>query len=287
MACYHPIPAHQDRTGGPVRLWPPVGTATLNLPCGRCLGCATDLATDWAHRAELEVSQWDHNCFLTLTYDDEHLPDHGHLRPKHVTDFLKRLRRRLDRPGAAIAWNGTTKPRYLYSGEYGETTLRPHYHLLLFNTAFTDRYRVGKNLWESPQVSKLWKKGGHRLGELTGASANYVAQYSLKKLVTPEERHDENGEIYRRPFIRMSLKPPIGEKWTEKYKQDLQQGYLIRDARKKRIPRGMKKQLAKIDPLLAEQAAYAAQQHTRTKHDLTAAEKIHESKNALFTSRPL
>lgn len=287
MACYHPIPAWQHPTGGPLKLWPPVGTATLKIPCGTCLGCVTDHATQWAHRAELEATAWAHNCFLTLTYDDEHLPENGHLRPKHVTDFLKRLRRRLDRPGAAIAWDPISKPRYLYSGEYGEKTLRPHYHILLFNAAPTDAHRVGKGLWESPQITKLWQKGGHRIGELTGASANYVAQYTLKKLVTPVDEHDENGEVYKPPFIRMSLKPPLGQKWTEKYKEDLQHGYLIRNARKNKIPRAMMKQLTKLDPQLADTAAQAAQQHKHKHQDLQAAEKIHQAKNALFNNRPL
>jgi len=250
------------------------------------LGCRQDLATDWAHRAQLEVTNWTHNCFLTLTYDDEHLPEEGHLRPRHLQTFLKRLRRGFDRQDPAIASTG--KIRYIASGEYGDKTKRPHFHLLLFNCDFHDKKPVAKTLWESAALKKYWKHGGHRLGELTGASANYVAQYSLKKMATPEGvRHDQWGEVYKAPFMRMSLKPPIGEAWTAKYKTDLGQGYLIRDARKKRIPRGIKKQLEKLDPQLAEQATYNAGKHTRAKHDLKAAETIHESKNALFHRRTL
>lgn len=287
MACYHPIPAYQDRQGQKPRLWPPVGTANLQLPCGSCLGCRTDLATDWAHRAQLEVTQWEHNSFVTLTYDNAHLPEHGHLRPTDLQKFIKRLRRAKDRQEVGLQTAPTGPIRYLASGEYGDRTQRPHFHLLLFNCDFADKYQTAKNLYESPTLAKYWKKGGHKIGHLTGASANYVAQYSLKKLALPVERHDENGEVYHPPFIRMSCKPPIGEHWTRQFKTDLQHGYLIRDARKKRIPRGIKKQLAKIDPSLAEQAAQAAQLHTRTRHDLRAAETIHESKNALFHARPL
>lgn len=317
MACYHPIPAKQDAHGAPVQLWPPVGSATLELPCGTCLGCRQDLATQWAHRAQLEASLYANNCFLTLTYDDEtdhrgrpHLPEGGHLRPKDLQRFLKRLRRGLDRQTPTIAsapitttfekrlkkgYQGPrqlvtrTQPRvrFLACGEYGDRTDRPHFHLLLFNCDFTDKKRVAKNLYESDTLKKFWKKGAHRLGELSGASANYVAQYSLKKLVTQDDRHDEYGELYHPPFIRMSLKPPIGYQWLEQYKADLQHGYLIRNARKQKIPRGIRKQLAKLDPQLAEQAAYAAQAHIKTKHDLRAAEIIHHSKNQLFHSRTL
>jgi len=288
MACYHPIPAYQDAQGAPVKLWPPVGTATLELPCGTCLGCRTDLATQWAHRAQLEASEWTHNCFLTLTYDDDHLPEEGHLRPEDLQRFIKRLRRAVDRNNPQIRTELPQGIRYLASGEYGETSQRPHFHLLLFNCGFADQKRVGKDLYESETLKQIWRKGTHRLGQLTGASANYVAQYSLKKLASPGGvRCDQHGEIYRPPFIRMSLKPAIGTRWTEKYKTDLQHGYLINDARKKKIPRGIKKQLAKIDPMLAEQATQAAQRHTKIKHDLRAAEEIHHSKNKLFHARPL
>lgn len=287
MACYHPIPAFQDRPGSPVKLWPPVGTATLTLPCGTCLGCRQDLATDWAHRAQLEASHWQYNSFLTLTYDDANLPEYGHLRPQDLTRFIKRLRRGIDRGDPGIGTQLPEGVRYLASGEYGETSQRPHFHLLLFNCRFTDQKRVGTSLYESETLHKYWKLGGHRLGELTGASANYVAQYSLKKLVTQGERHDENGEAYRPPFIRMSLKPPIGQKWTETNKLDLQHGYLVHNARKNRIPRGLKKQLAKLDPILAETATVQAQQHKHTRHNLDAAERIHRSKNALFHHRHL
>ena len=68
------------------------------------------------------------NCFVTLTYDDEHLPrPHrpGHwmpsLSPYHVTNFIKRLRRHYEIP-----------IRYFLAGEYGNDSQRPHYHLALF-----------------------------------------------------------------------------------------------------------------------------------------------------------
>lgn len=305
MACYRPIPAYQDRPGAPVTLWPPVGTATTNLPCGKCIGCRTDLATDWARRAEKEAAQWEHNVFVTLTYDDgqdkkgrPHLPEGGHLRPKDLQKFVKRIRRGVDREDPGIATELPAGIRYLASGEYGETTQRPHFHLLLFNCGFTDQKRVGADLYESATLAKYWKKGGHRIGALTGASANYVAQYSFKKLALPEgeyitdhngtefiPRHDQYGELYRAPFLRASTVPPIGFAWTAKHKEDLQHGYLVINGRKQRVPRAIKKQVAKLDPQLAEQITASAGRHTRTKHDLRAAEVIHEAHAALHHTR--
>ena len=306
MACYHPIPAHQDHHGGPVTLWPPVGTATVNLPCGNCLGCRTDRATLWARRAEHEASRWTNNSFLTLTYDNSGLPQGGHLDRRDLTLFLKRLRRANDRQTATIIslrtfrhttttdhagqehtrTTNTTGIRYLACGEYGDHTQRPHYHIILFNCGFSDARLVGKNLYESPTLAKLWTKGAHRLGEVSGASANYVAQYTLKKLAHREEP-DADGVIRPAPFIAVSLKPAIGARWLETYKTDLQHGYLVTDGKKGAIPRTYKRMLAKSDPQLAEQATERARQHKRTAHDKAAAERIHERRNQLARQRKL
>lgn len=305
----------QDRTGGPVRLWPPVGTATTQLPCGTCIGCRTDHATDWARRAVREAKSWENNCFITLTYDNTHLPYGGYLDPQALTDFVKRLRQGLHRRSPNILssydpaeWTAyrrakrtakeENKPlpprplsssvRYLACGEYGEENQRPHYHALLFNCAFTDLIPAGADLYESKALAKLWKLGNHKIGTLTGASANYVAQYALKKQVSQRGVvADADGVVVPGPFLRMSLKPAIGQPWTRKYKGDLRNGYLVEDGRKGRIPRAIKKQLAAIDPQLAEQASHNASLHTRTKHNLRAAEIIHLGKAQTSQHRPL
>ena len=44
------------------------------LPCGKCEYCRKQIADQWATRIELEAKEWDDVIFLTLTYDDEHIP---------------------------------------------------------------------------------------------------------------------------------------------------------------------------------------------------------------------
>lgn len=75
----------------------------------------------WTHRLLLEQLKHGDSCFLTLTYDEKHLPEGGSLVPKHAQDFLKRLRSKTN-----------LKLRYYLVGEYGEDTERPHYHVALF-----------------------------------------------------------------------------------------------------------------------------------------------------------
>lgn len=298
MACYHPIPAYQDTPGGPVKLWPQLGTATTKLPCGNCIGCKTDHAADWARRAVHEASQWDNKCFLTLTYDDDHLPRRGEdasLEGADLQKFLKRLRKVLEGnvrrgtpgPPPTIAHIPDGGLRYLACGEYGDKTKRPHFHALLFNCAFTDHKQVGTDLYESETLAKIWQEGGHKIGTVTGASANYIAQYTLKKMASRRVDNAGRRNKLAQPFLRASTKPPLGQEWLKKYKTDLQHGYLVTDGRKNRIPRATKKQLAKLDPQLAEQATYLAGNHTRTKHDLQAAEIIHHAKATITQRRNL
>lgn len=65
------------------------------LPCGRCIGCRLEQSRQWATRIMHEAQLHEHNSFVTLSYDDAHLPDGASLVLEHQQKFLKRLRRRL------------------------------------------------------------------------------------------------------------------------------------------------------------------------------------------------
>ena len=288
MPCYHPAPASWDRTAGHVTLWPPIGEANLQLPCGTCLGCRTKHASGWALRASHEASLHQHNCFLTLTYTDKELPADGQLQPQDLTNFLKRLRAHLARGHRALRTTPPARLRYLAAGEYGEQRARPHYHILLFNCGFADTYPVAKNLEESTFLSSCWPHGAHRLGQLTGASANYVAQYTLKK-IGGQTPHSADGVVLRPPFLRASLKPALGTAWLDRFHTDTLHGYLVTDGRRVSIPRTYKKQLKSKYPVLAETSEYRASAHARPSDParLRDAEIIHTNRQRLTNSRHL
>ena len=65
----------------------------IPLPCGKCLACKLSKAREWAVRCVLEASMYEENCFVTLTYDDEHLPTDHLVSRKAIQDFIKRLRK--------------------------------------------------------------------------------------------------------------------------------------------------------------------------------------------------
>lgn len=183
-----------------------------------------------------------HNTFVTLTYDDEHLPPEAHLDAPALQRFFKRLRKMASDRRGSLATDRRRNIRYFASGEYGEQNGRPHYHALIFNADFTDKYRVGqrkgKPLFESPTLSKLWPYGGHRIGEASVESAAYIAQYSLKKQGTWRGGLVDADGVWRPPpFLHMSKYPPIGTDWLAKYHEDLTHGYLVAGGRQRSIPR--------------------------------------------------
>lgn len=198
----------------------------MSVACGQCLGCRLDKSQMWAARIVHEAHEWDHNCFITLTYSDEHLPADGSLDKKHFQKFMKRLRKHF-RP---------KKIRYYHCGEYGGENDRPHYHACLFNLDFADKelWTVHNDnpLYTSPTLEKLWPFGFVTIGALTYQSAAYAARYCLKKITgnLADEHYkrfliDEDGCIEREYWLQpeyttMSRRPGIGRNFYDRYKSD-------------------------------------------------------------------
>lgn len=155
-------------------------------PCGKCDACYYNRNSLWQSRILMESLCHEKNVFATFTYDDEHLPEGGSLVPKHLQDYLKRLR------------SAYAKPiRYYLAGEYGDTNFRPHYHAALFGIGPED----------SDILSSTWGMGSVHVGELTPASARYISSYVNKKMMKVDDVR--LGGKYPE-FSRKSLKPGIG-----------------------------------------------------------------------------
>lgn len=221
-----------------------------------------------------EASQHRNNRFVTLTYDDNHVPSNNHLQLTDVQKWLKRLRK-----------STPNKIRYILAGEYGETTRRPHYHALIFGHKWDDEKQAGKDLYSSQEAEATWQKGAVRIGKVTGASANYVAQYTVKD--TGWRPLDQTtGELGPRPFLTMSRRPGIGIPWYAKFKTDLHNGYLITDGAKGAIPRAYRKYIKEETPLDEEEIQYlnylaASRRQKPTAGNLAAGEVIHEARRKL------
>lgn len=164
------------------------------LPCGKCVNCYINHAKEWAVRCCLEALEHDENYFITLTYDQDHLPKDGLVSKREMQLFFKRLRQEFG------------ECRYLCVGEYGKSTHRPHYHILAFGLHIPDQ-KVVLGHPKSSRFTKVWPYGEYSLDEITYASANYVAQYTTSKLFK-----DKSNE-----FLLASNRPGLGYSWCEKH----------------------------------------------------------------------
>jgi len=169
----------------------------------------------YALRCELEAREHETSCFVNLTYAPEHLPENGTLVKKHLQDFIKKLRARLD-------YHHDVKIRFFGAGEYGTKNGRPHYHVLIFGYDFPDktywrRSAKGFTLYRSSELEKVWTYGHAEIGEVSYLTAKYVAGY-IRKKQTGKDAVEHYGD--RIPeFQHASMNPGIGKPWYDKNKK--------------------------------------------------------------------
>lgn len=266
VACFHPMPAVRLPNGAISMLSRDAsGGVPLSLPCGSCDGCRMDRVKSWALRNEFESQVWSSSYFLTLTYDDEHLPPLAQLQPRDLQLFLKRVRQEF--VGRDEAPDGRRPIRFFACGEYGEQTQRPHYHVLLYNVLLTDVVPYGTTEYvESPTMTRLWGHGKCLIGEVEPASCAYVSGYALKKIRRVERNVElvdpATGEcvIYQPPFSRMSRRPGIGSYWYDVFRGDLRRGYVQRGDAKLPIPRFFRERLQRDHPEWCESQEFQSQE---------------------------
>lgn len=192
----------------------------LQLPCGQCVQCRIQRSREWAMRCMHEASLHKENAFVTLTYNDENMPDRGMLDYPEFQRFMKRLRKRLG------------PVRFYMCGEYGELNWRPHYHACLFGRDFADKvfFKATSEqgaIYTSAVLSELWPHGFASTGDVTFQSAGYVARYCLQKVNGDAARfhyaREDSRGVYSLPpeFNRMSLKPGIGAEFLRKWETDI------------------------------------------------------------------
>lgn len=186
MSCVSPI--YIKNTG-------PALKAGFGFPCGRCMDCLRRKAQGWAFRFEKEM---DYNAvfqplFLTLTYADEHLVYSNYgptLFKPDIQLFMKRLRKHESK-------RHKHKLIYYCCGEYGPSTQRPHYHMVILNVS------------DPSALPSLWGKGNVHIGTATQASVAYTLKYMQKPVVQRKNPADDRV----REFALMSKK--IGSSWLE------------------------------------------------------------------------
>lgn len=248
MPCYHPLKAfvlgekdgkrllkvtcyevdHLERSGEgfsccthPAYGRPGDVTEFIEIPCGKCSGCRLQRSREWANRCMLELEYHKSSYFVTLTYDDAHVPIHYYSDPetgealpsmslvkRDYQLFMKRLRKKF---GEGI--------RFFAAGEYGSQTFRPHYHAILFGLELNDLVpykRSAQNFqyYNSPSLQEVWPNGFAVVAPVTWETCAYTARYVMKKLTGPEAEFYENFNIVPE-FSLMSRKPGIARQYYE------------------------------------------------------------------------
>lgn len=215
------------------------------IPCKKCWACRLNYSAEWAVRIMHECSKTpDKNYFVTLTYDNEHVPtldyikykdkdgnekinfNNGCFRYSLVPDdahrFINSLRKYLERH---YDHKGL---KYYYCGEYGGQTQRPHYHMILMNCPLNpaDFYDLhtdenGKDHWKQKEIERQWKKGMIDVALVEFADAAYVARYGTKLFLNggTEEDYAKLGMV--REFTRCSRNPAVGLDYVRNNEFDL------------------------------------------------------------------
>lgn len=287
MPCYHPligVPELGSRTvNGKIKYRilssklidspseMPFGS--IMIPCGHCIGCKLDYSRYWADRMMLELDVCKKGIFITLTYDNEHahwtqfdennMPMFATLDKRDCQLFMKNLRER---------FNGI-KIRFYLAGEYGPSTLRPHYHAILFGIDRDDigdckefgKNELGQKYYKSDRLASIWKNGYVLLSDVSWKTCAYVARYVTKKLNGKLDNTYAERNVFKE-FALMSRKPGIGKPYLDAHPDCMDYSYINigteEEGKKITIPKYFLKKLElenpeKYDKIVSDRKKFA------------------------------
>lgn len=302
MPCSHPQHGFVGRNGQFVtsKRASPTG-APMTVPCSKCRQCRAARAGDWATRFAHEIQMHAASCFVTLTFNDEHLPRDYSLDKSVIQKFIKRVRIWYARhfPGTRFSVS--------YCGEYGDNDPngkgwdgvngpgqgRPHFHVHFFGVDFShDRtlwtVRRGNASYKSATLEKLWPFGLSEITSATVKTAGYQARYTFKKMYGSkaddyyQRIHPVTGEVVHvaREFMHSSSRPAIGARWFDRFESDVfPNDFVIMDGRKRPVPQYYSRKLkGRFQSRSADPNALTP------KDDLTAIARKRRAKSAAHSS---
>ena len=216
------------------------------------------------------------NSFITLTFDDDHLPVDYSVSTRDMQLFMKRLRKQVQ----------PKQVRFYLGAEYGDLYLRPHYHIILFGHDFHDKKHFKQNhqgqwLYTSSSLDKLWPYGHATLGDVTFESAAYVARYYQenrrrpgRRTLSPRASSPRFHLSSETGILIMSRRPGIGQSFFDKFKSDMfPSDQVIVNGRPVSMPRYYLKQLTEEEATAisrqrrAKSLAFKPHKTNRRRHD--------------------
>lgn len=210
----------------------------IPVPCGKCPHCRERRTNGWAFRItqQLNSKQTTSAHFITLTYATDNIPItkglKTTLKKRDLQLFFKRLRKQYN------SKHDSRRIKYYATGEYGGRTIRPHYHIIVFNASIES-------------ISNAWRTTngpiGHvHFGTVTPASIRYSIDYMSKPKIIPQFKGDD-----RQPEFSLFSKG-LGEEYINKqtikwHKEDLKNRMYVNipDGKKVAMPRYYKQKIYK------------------------------------------
>lgn len=170
------------------------------VACGQCTPCLLKRKREKCSRVLLEskANGLLDTLFVTLTYDNAHLPTlcvrqellpgedrkrsvvyqcpTGTLDPDHPVKFLKLLRYYMSKEGMTL--------RDVYVGEYGDKNKRPHYHFILWGLPYNRRELIYKS-WVHKKIPMC---SPQRIDVQIPKSERHIAQYLTAYILQGKRR---------------------------------------------------------------------------------------------------
>lgn len=179
----------------------PFEQAAIPVPCGKCESCRLNLQREWISRLRLEKFASVLSTFVTLTYCKNPF---GFVKD-HIQHFVKRLRnvgRDYCVPVSSL--------RYIFTGERGSRTGRPHWHGIVYGLDCMDDcwkpyvalFKDGYPVYSSKLLERIWSHGFVSFDKVTDSSIKYVAKYILKD----GSISLKSQGLGRSPFVSVSRK---------------------------------------------------------------------------------
>lgn len=208
---------------------------TFGAPCGKCYDCKNRRIAQWTFRLMKEKESSGSCYFVTLTYDNIHVPIVIGSRPmtlkkEDLQGFFKRLR--YYEAENQIYFHTKEKVlkrkqpiKYYAVGEYGGLRHRPHMHIILFNVVCKQSIRES---WTFGEVDIDQR-------EVTQEAMQYVCKYIAK-----EESKKIPNDNRIKEFSLMSK--GLGKSFLTKqvvafYRRQLGINYIISNGFKVAMPR--------------------------------------------------
>lgn len=174
----------------------------VKTTCGKCPECLEKKRQEWLVRLKLEMENSLNCFFVTLTYNDEHLPKQDGkpcFSKRDIQLFLKRLRSSVKQK-----YKISDGIKYFIVSEYGGQFGRPHYHGIFYNLP------PHLNLLQQNElIQDNWQNGFVSVFATTPKCLGYVCKYCLQNI---QSRNAYSHEDFA-PFLLTSKRPALGSSY--------------------------------------------------------------------------